>query len=77
MSEGVETIIELNEDNEIEPTYYIEVGILFDGDFIRRRLNVKEKDLCVETIGFDIKKIMHQLKKKQEEILNDVKKTNR
>ena len=66
----MESIIELNDKNKIEPTFYIEVGILFDGEFIRQRLETKEKDLHIELIGRDIKNIMQNLKVKQLELLN-------
>lgn len=73
----METIIELNENNEIEPTFTITVGIMFDGEFINKRLNMKEKDLCTETIGLDIKRIMQELKNKQIELLNQNGKKNK
>ncbi len=65
----METIIELNKNGEIDSTFYIDVGILFDGNFIKRRLEIKEEGLDVRTIGYDIKKIMNELKLKQLELL--------
>jgi len=61
--------LEYDENGKLVPWFYIEVGLTFDSHTFRRRLNITEDQLQLDTIGFDIKNIMTQLKIKQKEIL--------
>lgn len=68
-----ELVTELNYNDEgvSEPTFHIDVMIQFDKHLLRSRLTVTESDLNIEMIGPDIKRIMHQLKVKQKEMLQE------